>query len=294
MKTGDTKKNFCICRPLELIPSTNQSTQTQTNQSTNQSTQAQSTQTHTNQSATNQSTRAHQAQAQAQSTFDMLLRNQVSQPTALMQGQTIWKQLTDYYIELLLDSDGMSEAEALDTLRNTAHTRFAIRAKVCPRGQTICCGTCTYVCSERCGLDIATRIQIRLMTMKADQKRLELTMTREELIRRESALNRSIKLLVESQTSTASQFNALINQLISGYWNVENRRELRMNGNYENPNKLNYSPRLDYEAHPKSGKPRIKANPDTGEVVVLTWPNSGLCPFCLPTNSARHRMPKSR
>jgi|LSQX01.2.fsa_nt_gb hypothetical protein len=252
MKTGDTKKNFCICRPLELIPST---------------AQAQST--------------------HAQSTFDMLLRNQISQPNA-----TIWKQLTDYYVELL--ANNMNEAEALDTLRNTAHTRFAIRAKVCPRGQTICCGTCTYVCSERCGLDIAIRIQLRLMTMKADQKRLELTMPREEVLRRESALNRSIRLLVESPTSTASQFNALINQLISGYWNAENRRELRMNGNYENPNKLNYSPRLEYEAHPKSGKPRIKANPDTGEVVVLTWPNSGLCPFCLPTNSARHRMPKSR
>lgn len=245
MKTGDTKKNFCICRPLELIPSS----------------------------------------TQAQSTFDMLLRNQISQPNA-----TIWKQLTDYYIELLANNSDMSEAEALDTLRNTAHTRFAIRAKVCPRGQTICCGTCTYVCSERCGLDIAIRIQIRLMTMKADQKRLELTMPH----RQESALNKSIRLLVESPTSTASQFNALINQLISGYWNAENRRELRMNGNYENPNKLNYSPRLEYEAHPKSGKPRIKANPDTGEVVVLTWPNSGLCPFCLPTNSARHRMPKSR
>ena len=252
MKTGDTKKNFCICRPLELIPST---------------AQAQST--------------------HAQSTFDMLLRNQINQPNA-----TIWKQLTDYYVELL--ANNMNEAEALDTLRNTAHTRFAIRAKVCPRGQTICCGTCTYVCSERCGLDIAIRIQLRLMTMKADQKRLELTMPREEVLRRESALNRSIRLLVESPTSTASQFNALINQLISGYWNAENRRELRMNGNYENPNKLNYSPRLEYEAHPKSGKPRIKANPDTGEVVVLTWPNSGLCPFCLPTNSARHRMPKSR
>jgi hypothetical protein len=277
MKTGDTKRNFCICRPLELIPHTNQSTQAQTNQAhqaqTNQPAQAQSTHT--------QST----AHTQAQSTFDFdtLLRNQINQPNA-----TIWKQLTDYYIELL--ANNMSEAEALDTLRNTAHTRFAIRAKVCPRGQTICCGTCTYVCSERCGLDIAIRIQIRLMTMKADQKRLELTMPH----RQESALNRSIRLLVESPTSTASQFNALINQLISGYWNVENRRELRMNGNYENPNKLNYSPRLEYEAHPKSGKPRIKANPDTGEVVVLTWPNSGLCPFCLPTNSARHRMPKSR
>lgn len=272
MKTGDTKRNFCICRPLELIPPSGQAQAKQT--------------THTQ---TNQSTQAQSTQTQAQSTFDMLLRNQINQPHA-----TIWKQLTDYYIELLLDSDGISEAEALDTLRNTAHTRFAIRAKVCPRGQTICCGTCTYVCSERCGLDIAIRIQIRLMTMKADQKRLELTMPREEVIKRESALNRSIRLLAESPTSTASQFNALINQLISGYWNVENRRELRMNGNYENPNKLNYSPRLEYEAHPKSGKPRIKANPDTGEVVVLTWPNSGLCPFCLPTNSARHRMPKSR
>lgn len=286
MKTGDTKKNFCICRPLELIPSTNQATnQSATNHQahTNQSTQAQ---------AQAQAQSAQTQPNQAQSTFDMLLRNQINQPTALTQGQTIWKQLTDYYIELLLDSDGMSEAEALDTLRNTAHTRFAIRAKVCPRGQTICCGTCTYVCSERCGLDIATRIQIRLMTMKADQKRLEQQLLGSR--NKESALNRSIKLLAESPTSTASQFNALINQLISGYWNVENRRELRMNGNYENPNKLNYSPRLDYEAHPKSGKPRIKANPDTGEVVVLTWPNSGLCPFCLPTNSARHRMPKSR
>ncbi|MCM1220254.1 MAG: hypothetical protein NC548_37770 [Lachnospiraceae bacterium] len=45
----------------------------------------------------------------------------------------------------------------------------------------------------------------------------------------------------------------------------------------EHPYKLNYEPSVELD---ERGKKR--ANPLTGELSIVSWPKSGLCPFCLP------------
>jgi hypothetical protein len=47
-----------------------------------------------------------------------------------------------------------------------------------------------------------------------------------------------------------------------------------------NLNAMDYSMQLKLNA---KGKPI--ADPDTGKLEVLYWPQSGLCPFCLPDRS---------
>ena len=53
---------------------------------------------------------------------------------------------------------------------------------------------------------------------------------------------------------------------------------------------LDYSPQMEYEEHFdfKKGewKIRPKVDPETGDILFLRWPKSGVCPYCLPKVTA--------
>ena len=53
---------------------------------------------------------------------------------------------------------------------------------------------------------------------------------------------------------------------------------------------LDYSPQMEYEEHFDSKKGewqiRPKVDPETGDILFLRWPKSGVCPYCLPKVTA--------
>lgn len=53
---------------------------------------------------------------------------------------------------------------------------------------------------------------------------------------------------------------------------------------------LDYSPQMEYEEHFDSKKGewmiRPKVDPETGDILFLRWPKSGVCPYCLPRVTA--------
>lgn len=176
-----------------------------------------------------------------------------------------WREMREFY---------QQESLEIDKFRIKLVGSLPGRTSPCSRGMNRCCGVCTKICNDRCMYDIASRIQMYLLQSPDP----------------DSAMYRTVVDTMNNRETTYLQFCGLINQMVSGYFNASKRKELRKNGIIENPNKLNYSPRLEYEINERTGKVSPKANRETGQVCVVEWPNSGLCPFCLPTNSARHKL----
>ena len=141
------------------------------------------------------------------------------------------------------------------------------RVRACPLGIVACCGMCTKKCKSRCLLDTQSRLNFHYLNLKAV---------------RELQSNPEPGILEKHLTQLLPYEEAciIIEQLISGYHH--NRRELKQLGIWENPHKFNYAPRVKF--HPGTNKPEI--DPATGFVRIDSWPNSGLCPHCLPTTRA--------
>lgn len=54
---------------------------------------------------------------------------------------------------------------------------------------------------------------------------------------------------------------------------------------------MNYAPQPVYYTNPKSGKTHRLTNADTGSIIFREWPETGLCPYCLPsTTIIRHNI----
>ena len=58
----------------------------------------------------------------------------------------------------------------------------------------------------------------------------------------------------------------------------------------ENPYKMNYAPSVEIDF--TTGK--RKCDPVTGELSILAWPKSGLCPFCLPSVTVDGRVRRKK
>ena len=74
------------------------------------------------------------------------------------------------------------------------------------------------------------------------------------------------------------QLSQVIGSTVSARMNTHIREAQARGGT--NLNAMDYSMQLKLNA---KGKPI--ADPDTGKLEVLYWPQSGLCPFCLPDRS---------
>jgi hypothetical protein len=74
------------------------------------------------------------------------------------------------------------------------------------------------------------------------------------------------------------QLSQVIGSTVSARINTYIREAQARGGT--NLNSMDYSMQLKLNA---KGKPI--ADPDTGKLEVLCWPQSGLCPFCLPDRS---------
>ena len=148
------------------------------------------------------------------------------------------------------------------------------RSEECRRSKR-CCGLCTRQCKYRCVQDSLHRLSMWRMLVENTP----------EDERDKIALGIRMIALMHFETPEDLSWN--VGEIISRNSNTKlkeymENEKLRPE---ENPYKIDYAPQA--EVDPKSGK-RI-TDPISGNISILSWPTSGLCPFCLPNNTIDRR-----
>lgn len=151
------------------------------------------------------------------------------------------------------------------------------RAAGCNRARRCCC-TCTKLCAHRCLHDCFVRLwlwkreldSLGIVTMQP-------SVAGQKLVSAASPYFATQCAVLNVYTSY-KQLSQVIGSTVSARMNTH-IREARDRGG-TNLNSMDYSMQLKLNA---KGKPI--ADPETGRLEVLYWPQSGLCPFCLPDRS---------
>lgn len=131
-----------------------------------------------------------------------------------------------------------------------------------------CCGECTRSCSMRCVQDCLHRLymwnQMVKHTPEAERHKLPL----------------ALRLIVEQKFESHQQLAVCVGEILSRHTNTELAKymEERELSQYMHPYRNDYSPSVVID--PATGK--RKTNPETGEISYRNWPETGLCPYCLP------------
>lgn len=149
----------------------------------------------------------------------------------------------------------------------TIEDTIPFRGGTCSRTMK-CCGICTRRCKTRCVHDCLHRLYM--------WKKLVENTPEDEL----EQIPISIRFIVNQRFESHAQLSWVVGDILSRSCNtvVDQYMKDAQLFHTENPYKLDYSPQLAVD--PATGK-RI-VNPATGELTVLEWPKSGLCPYCLP------------
>lgn len=151
------------------------------------------------------------------------------------------------------------------------------RAAGCNRARRCCC-TCTKLCAHRCLHDCFVRLwlwkreldSLGIVTMQP-------SVAGQKLVSAASPYFATQCAVLNVYTSY-KQLSQVIGSTVSARMNTYVREAQARGGT--NLNSMDYSMQLKLNA---KGKPI--ADPDTGRLEVLYWPQSGLCPFCLPDRS---------
>ena len=161
------------------------------------------------------------------------------------------------------------------------------RAAGCNRARRCCC-TCTKLCAHRCLHDCF----VRLWLWKRELDSLGVATSPAQLAQpaqpgKEDGSTRLVsaaspyfatQCAVLNVYTSYQQLSQVIGSTVSARMNTYIREAQARGGT--NLNAMDYSMQLKLNA---KGKPI--ADPETGKLEVLYWPQSGLCPFCLPDRS---------
>ena len=159
------------------------------------------------------------------------------------------------------------------------------RAAGCNRARKCCC-TCTKLCLHRCLHDCFIRLwlwrreldSLGIATGRAQPAQPnERDAANQKLVSAASPYFATQCAVLNVYTSY-KQLSQVIGSTVSARMNAH-IQEARARGG-TNLNSMDYSMQLKLNA---KGKPI--ADPETGRLEVLYWPQSGLCPFCLPDRS---------
>ena len=158
------------------------------------------------------------------------------------------------------------------------------RAVGCNRARKCCC-TCTRLCAHRCLHDCFVRLwlwkrELDSLGVATSLAQLSQPSERGGSARLVSAASPyfATQCAVLNVYTSYKQLSQVIGSTVSARMNTY-IQEVRVRGG-TNLNSMDYSMQLKLNA---KGKPI--ADPDTGKLEVLYWPQSGLCPFCLPDRS---------
>lgn len=153
------------------------------------------------------------------------------------------------------------------------------RAAGCNRARRCCC-TCTKLCAHRCLHDCFVRLWLwkrELDSLGIATRPGESSETGQHLVSAASPYFATQCAVLNVYTSY-KQLSQVIGSTVSARMNTYVREAQARGGT--NLNAMDYSMQLKLNA---KGKPI--ADPETGRLEVLYWPQSGLCPFCLPDRS---------
>lgn len=128
------------------------------------------------------------------------------------------------------------------------------RGGACPRSLR-CCSSCARRCKYRCIQDCLHRLY--MWRSIVDNTPPE----------RQNELPLDIRLIAHQKFVNADHLRVVVGDLV--------QHEARK---HPGSTKLNYEPSYDVDS--QTG--RRKVDKDTGFISILEWPQSGLCPYCLP------------
>lgn len=158
------------------------------------------------------------------------------------------------------------------------------RAAGCNRARRCCC-TCTKLCAHRCLHDCFVRLwlwkrELDSLGVATSPAQLSQPSERGGSTRLVSAASPyfATQCAVLNVYTSYKQLSQVIGSTVSARMNTYIREAQARGGT--NLNAMDYSMQLKLNA---KGKPI--ADPETGRLEVLYWPQSGLCPFCLPDRS---------
>ena len=167
------------------------------------------------------------------------------------------------------------------------------RAAGCNRARRCCC-TCTKLCDHRCLHDCFVRLwlwkrELDSLGVATNPAQLNHSAQLSQLAQPDEQ-GGSARLVSAASPYFATQcavlnvytsyrqLSQVIGSTVSARMNTYIREAQARGGT--NLNSMDYSMQLKLNA---KGKPI--ADPETGRLEVLYWPQSGLCPFCLPDRS---------
>lgn len=209
------------------------------------------------------------------------------------QGDAIWF-ASPRNAQLMRNKPPQRELELSET-----GSPLLYRVTGCNRARRCCC-TCTKLCAHRCLHDCF----VRLWLWKRELDSLGVATSSAQLSQPAQAAQlgdkeRSTRLVSAASPYFATQCAVLnvytsykqltqvIGSTVSARMNTYIREAQARGGT--NLNAMDYSMQLKLNA---KGKPI--ADPDTGKLEVLYWPQSGLCPFCLPDRSYQLKKRKKK
>lgn len=173
-----------------------------------------------------------------------------------------------------------------------AGSSLLYRATGCNRARRCCC-TCTKLCEHRCLHDCFVRLWLwkrELDSLGVATSPAQLTQLAQPAQPGEGTRVGNTRLVSAASPYFATQcavlnvytsyrqLSQVIGSTVSARMNTHIREAQARGGT--NLNAMDYSMQLKLNA---KGKPI--ADPETGRLEVLYWPQSGLCPFCLPDRS---------
>ena len=208
------------------------------------------------------------------------------------QGDAIWF-ASPRNAQLMLNSPQLNcELPRRELEPGEAGSPLLYRAAGCNRARRCCC-TCTKLCAQRCLHDCFVRLWLwkrELDSLGVATSPAQLSQLAQRAQPGEGTRDRSTRLVSAASPYFATQcavlnvytsyrqLSQVIGSTVSARMNTYIREAQARGGT--NLNAMDYSMQLKLNA---KGKPI--ADPDTGRLEVLYWPQSGLCPFCLPDRS---------
>lgn len=200
------------------------------------------------------------------------------------QGDAIWFASPRNAQQLLNPPQPSCKLPRRELEPGEAGSPLLYRAAGCNRARRCCC-TCTKLCDHRCLHDCFVRLwlwkrELDSLGIATSPAQLSQPGERSGSARLVSAASPyfATQCAVLNVYTSYKQLSQVIGSTVSARMNTYIREAQARGGT--NLNSMDYSMQLKLNA---KGKPI--ADPDTGRLEVLYWPQSGLCPFCLPDRS---------
>ena len=108
-------------------------------------------------------------------------------------------------------------------------------------------------------------------------------------LKRVDTATRLLYMELVSETPRYFAIASMVTEMCTPIFNKKLERYIQETGNIENPHKIDYAPVIvmeeEFVTHPNGyveTRWKKKVDPETGNVAIIPWPGSGMCPYCLP------------